>query len=114
MEECDNVFRAKYIFNDYSNSKEDRNLLSPDGEHSGLKEGRRGRPRADAVTTMMMEGSSSPSAIKCRFCQRVFPREKSLQTHVRTHTGKIKFSSAIQPSVFLFMLILFFCFSSFR
>ncbi|KAK6634444.1 hypothetical protein RUM43_011845 [Polyplax serrata] len=63
-------------------------LSSPESDQSSLKEGRRGRPRADAVTTMIQEGSSSPSAIKCRYCMRVFPREKSLQTHVRTHTGE--------------------------
>lgn len=67
----------------------ENSLSSPEGELSGIKEGKRGRPRADAVTTMMQEGSSSPSAIKCRFCMRVFPREKSLQTHVRTHTGML-------------------------
>lgn len=58
-------------------------------DQPNLKEGRRGRPRADAVTTMMMEGSSSPSTIKCKFCMRVFSREKSLQTHIRTHTGEL-------------------------
>ncbi|KAL0267892.1 UNVERIFIED_CONTAM: hypothetical protein PYX00_010035 [Menopon gallinae] len=61
---------------------------SANNDQPNLKEGRRGRPRADAVTTMMMEGSSSPSTIKCKFCMRVFSREKSLQTHIRTHTGE--------------------------
>lgn len=51
------------------------------------QENRRGRPRSEALTTLMMEGSTSPSAIKCKFCHRVFPREKSLQAHLRTHTG---------------------------
>ncbi|XP_069693141.1 zinc finger protein 367-like [Periplaneta americana] len=51
-------------------------------------ESKRGRPRADAITNLMVEGSTSPSAIKCRFCNRVFPREKSLQAHLRTHTGE--------------------------
>ena len=41
--------------------------------------GKRGRPRADVITTLIQEGSSSPSGIKCRICGRVFPREKSLQ-----------------------------------
>ncbi|XP_015510303.1 uncharacterized protein LOC107217320 isoform X1 [Neodiprion lecontei] len=49
---------------------------------------RRGRPRADALTNLMMQGSTSPSSIKCTFCNRVFPREKSLQAHLRTHTGE--------------------------
>lgn len=49
---------------------------------------KRGRPRADAITNLMMEGTTSPSSIKCRYCNRVFPREKSLQAHLRTHTGE--------------------------
>uniref|UniRef100_A0A182MFX1 C2H2-type domain-containing protein n=1 Tax=Anopheles culicifacies TaxID=139723 RepID=A0A182MFX1_9DIPT len=51
-------------------------------------ENKRGRPRSEALTTLMVEGSISPSAIKCKFCNRVFPREKSLQAHLRTHTGE--------------------------
>ena len=56
----------------------------------GSESHRRGRPRADALTNLMMQGSTSPSSIKCSFCNRVFPREKSLQAHLRTHTGKKK------------------------
>ena len=41
--------------------------------------GKRGRPRADVITHLILEGSSSPSGIKCRICNRIFPREKSLQ-----------------------------------
>lgn len=51
------------------------------------QENRRGRPRSEALSTLMIDGSKSPSAIKCKFCHRVFPREKSLQAHLRTHTG---------------------------
>ncbi|KAK0084479.1 hypothetical protein PV325_006959 [Microctonus aethiopoides] len=59
------------------------------GPRSGGSEShRRGRPRADALTNLMMQGSTSPSSIKCTFCNRVFPREKSLQAHLRTHTGE--------------------------
>lgn len=54
------------------------------------RENRRGRPRSEALTTLMFEGSTSPSAIKCTYCNRVFPREKSLQAHLRTHTGWFK------------------------
>ncbi|XP_071442659.1 zinc finger protein 367-like [Hetaerina americana] len=57
-------------------------------EVSSKQESRRGRPRADAINTLIQEGSTSPSAIKCRFCNRVFPRDKSLQAHLRTHTGE--------------------------
>lgn len=59
------------------------NMYGADG-----RENRRGRPRSEALTTLMIEGSTSPSAIKCTYCNRVFPREKSLQAHLRTHTGK--------------------------
>ncbi|EAL40339.3 AGAP010516-PA, partial [Anopheles gambiae str. PEST] len=51
-------------------------------------ESKRGRPRSEALTTLMVEGSISPSSIKCHYCNRVFPREKSLQAHLRTHTGE--------------------------
>lgn len=54
------------------------------------RENRRGRPRSEALTTLMIEGSTSPSSIKCSYCNRVFPREKSLQAHLRTHTGQYK------------------------
>lgn len=49
--------------------------------------GRRGRPRSESLTNLMIAGSTSPSSIKCKFCNRVFPREKSLAAHLRTHTG---------------------------
>ncbi|KAH9523374.1 hypothetical protein Btru_039862 [Bulinus truncatus] len=51
-------------------------------------QGKRGRPRADILTALMVEGSSSRSRIRCNKCSRVFPREKSLQAHLRTHTGE--------------------------
>jgi len=41
--------------------------------------GKRGRPRADHISHLILEGTSSPSGIKCKVCNRVFPREKSLQ-----------------------------------
>ncbi|TRY75324.1 hypothetical protein TCAL_08325 [Tigriopus californicus] len=53
-----------------------------------LDSSKRGRPRADLINHLMIEGSSSPSEIKCKVCHRVFPREKSLQAHLRTHTGE--------------------------
>lgn len=40
---------------------------------------KRGRPRADMISNLIIQGSSSPSEIKCKICHRVFPREKSLQ-----------------------------------
>lgn len=55
---------------------------------SGGREHKRGRPRSETLTNLMLEGSTSPSAIKCKYCYRVFPREKSLAAHLRTHTGE--------------------------
>ncbi|NXR12511.1 ZN367 protein, partial [Semnornis frantzii] len=54
-----------------------------------MKDGtRRGRPRADTVRDLINEGEHSSSRIRCNICNRVFPREKSLQAHKRTHTGE--------------------------
>ncbi|XP_076335062.1 zinc finger protein 367-like isoform X3 [Tachypleus tridentatus] len=49
--------------------------------------GRRGRSRLVTLTNLILEGSSSGSTIKCHICNRVFPRGKSLQAHLWTHTG---------------------------
>ena len=48
----------------------------------------RGRPRADVVNLLIEEGASSCCSIRCDICNRVFPREKSLQAHKRTHSGE--------------------------
>lgn len=48
---------------------------------SSQDSGKRGRPRADHISHLILEGTSSPSGIKCRVCNRVFPREKSLQVN---------------------------------
>ncbi|CAL8345199.1 unnamed protein product [Lota lota] len=58
---------------------------SPDQMKDGI---RRGRPRADTVQELITEGETSSSHIRCNICNRVFPREKSLQAHKRTHTGE--------------------------
>ncbi|XP_068523141.1 zinc finger protein 367 [Anas acuta] len=59
------------------------------GGHRHLKDrSRRGRPRADTVRDLISEGEHSSSRIRCNVCNRVFPREKSLQAHKRTHTGE--------------------------
>ncbi|XP_018326997.1 metal regulatory transcription factor 1-like [Agrilus planipennis] len=62
-------------------SPKENSVVSP-------SETRRGRPRAEFLNTLILEGSTSPSSIKCTYCSRVFPREKSLQAHLRTHTGE--------------------------
>lgn len=56
----------------------------------GAGSSKRGRPKSELLTTLMIQGSTSPSAIKCKFCNRVFPRDKSLSAHLRTHTGWLK------------------------
>ncbi|KAG8455324.1 hypothetical protein GDO86_001502 [Hymenochirus boettgeri] len=66
--------------------------LGPASQEDGalaLKDGiRRGRPRAETVRDLISEGEHSSSRIRCSICNRVFPREKSLQAHKRTHTGE--------------------------
>ncbi|XP_075405921.1 zinc finger protein 367 [Tenrec ecaudatus] len=70
-----------------SGGEEEEEASSPDSGH--LKDGiRRGRPRADTVQDLINEGEHSSSRIRCNICNRVFPREKSLQAHKRTHTGE--------------------------
>lgn len=76
-------------------SPESSNCESPEfnGEcvtpgSSGRENNRRGRPRSEILPTLIFEGVTSPSSIKCKFCNRAFPREKSLQAHLRTHTGE--------------------------
>lgn len=60
-----------------------------DSATAGNSSSKRGRPKSELLTTLMIQGSTSPSAIKCKFCNRVFPRDKSLSAHLRTHTGII-------------------------
>lgn len=71
----------KYSDENNHHNRHDKNAAT-------LDNGRRGRPRADAITTLIIEGATSPSSIKCGICNRVFPRLKSLQAHTRTHTGE--------------------------
>lgn len=72
------------------NERFENNGISPCPDIRCLNsEGKRGRPRADIINSLIIEGAQSPSSIKCRICNRVFPREKSLQAHLRTHTGNI-------------------------
>ncbi|KAM5228099.1 zinc finger protein 367 [Ctenodactylus gundi] len=70
-----------------SGGEDEEEASSPDS--GPLKDGiRRGRPRADTVRDLINEGEHSSSRIRCNICNRVFPREKSLQAHKRTHTGE--------------------------
>ncbi|XP_053911357.1 zinc finger protein 367 [Cuculus canorus] len=70
--------------------EEEEAARNPGGaRHRHAKDGiRRGRPRADTVRDLINEGEHSSSRIRCNICNRVFPREKSLQAHKRTHTGE--------------------------
>lgn len=63
-------------------------FMSPDRSKNQQESGKRGRPRADMVSNLILEGSKSKNNIKCHICSRDFPREKSLQAHLRTHTGE--------------------------
>lgn len=49
---------------------------------------KRGRPKLEEISSLIKEGAQSKSPIRCRFCKRAFPREKSLQAHQRIHTGE--------------------------
>uniref|UniRef100_A0A4W5M4R3 Zinc finger protein 367 n=1 Tax=Hucho hucho TaxID=62062 RepID=A0A4W5M4R3_9TELE len=69
-----------------TNTASEADLAAPSDQ---IKDGiRRGRPRADTVRELINKGESSSSRIRCNICNRVFPREKSLQAHKRTHTGE--------------------------
>ncbi|NXN30819.1 ZN367 protein, partial [Nycticryphes semicollaris] len=81
-------------------ARDEEEAGSPGGEKVGIRRVfswavistqdrlRRGRPRADTVPELINEGVHSSSSIRCNVCYRVFPREKSLQAHKRTHTGE--------------------------
>ncbi|XP_013776623.1 zinc finger protein 367-like [Limulus polyphemus] len=72
-----------------NSSPDDSVGLSTNSSNQKQKEsGRRGRPKLDSLTNLILEGSSSKSSIRCNVCNRVFPRGKSLQAHMRTHTGE--------------------------
>lgn len=79
----------KYVKQEHPEFSEKSPANGSPGTPMSTNETRRGRPRAEALNTLIMQGSTSPSSIKCSFCSRVFPREKSLQAHLRTHTGKL-------------------------
>ncbi|CAG0917464.1 unnamed protein product [Notodromas monacha] len=88
-----NILQVSSSSHDHSFNQDDEQLVYNDSpnQHSVTPKRsdlQRGRPRADAITNLIIKGSSSKSNIKCPVCTRVFPREKSLQAHLRTHTGE--------------------------
>ena len=79
---------------------------------NGQDSGRRGRPRADHISNLINSGINSPNGIKCRVCNRVFPREKSLQ--VRNHAIIALFFDRIHTMAFFMCsmltdLLTYFC-----
>lgn len=73
----------------------DQVACSPTGsttsEHSqngSSKSTRIGRPRKAELQHLQDEGEQSESMMKCLVCKRVFPRIKSLEAHMRIHTGE--------------------------
>ncbi|XP_046682901.1 protein suppressor of hairy wing-like isoform X2 [Homalodisca vitripennis] len=91
-ETCDNVHETDSLNSSFSDcttkSQCSEGLSCSSKEQLSRFENKRGRPKAAVIGNLMIEGSNSVSDIKCKFCCRVFPREKSLQAHLRTHTGE--------------------------
>lgn len=84
-----NISNNSFCENDNENENDDNSsLLGENNENSDNSQARRGRPKLDAIKCLISSASDSKSAIRCHTCNRVFPREKSLQAHIRTHTGE--------------------------
>lgn len=77
------------ILKNTDNQMLNKSFDSAKTEYDVSKSTKRGRPKSELLTTLMLQGSTSPSTIKCKYCNRVFPRDKSLSAHLRTHTGMI-------------------------
>lgn len=67
-------------------------LISGDNSSTPEKpaKGKIGRPRKAELQHLQKEGEQSPSEMKCLVCKRVFPRIKSLEAHMRIHTGGMR------------------------
>lgn len=70
------------------NDSINKSLLYQTPQNNSNALNRRGRPKLEEISELILSGSNSKSSIKCDVCHRVFPREKSLQAHLRTHTGE--------------------------
>ncbi|XP_039258781.2 uncharacterized protein LOC120335352 [Styela clava] len=87
MSECGTP-RSHIAESSISSNNDSFSCLTPKGITVTPTSSKRGRPRADVISTLQYVGSNSNCTIRCRICHRVFPREKSLQAHLRTHTGE--------------------------
>lgn len=76
---------AESMGHSFANENDDSLISRNNYNENNLK---RGRPRAEVINNLIIEGTSSHSSIRCDICNRVFPREKSLQAHKRIHTGE--------------------------
>lgn len=83
-----NISNNSYCENENENDDNSSLLGGENNENSDNSQARRGRPKLDAIKCLISSASDSKSAIRCHTCNRVFPREKSLQAHIRTHTGE--------------------------
>ena len=57
-------------------------FMSPDRSKAQQESGKRGRPRADMVTNLILEGSQSGNAIKCHICSRY---DKTIRNHFKNN-----------------------------
>lgn len=80
----------RVTFSPRSSSASSQEADSLEGDSPCVKgdNNKRGRPRAEKISSLIFEGALSTNNIRCKICSRVFPREKSLQAHMRTHTGE--------------------------
>lgn len=94
--------RLRPVQNFYSPSSGSDSIISPDlstsfnspspsssriSPPSSSSSSKRGRPKSETLTNLITEGKDSQSNIKCKYCSRVFPRDKSLNAHERIHLG---------------------------
>lgn len=86
---------TKQPYDNYENTfpKRSHCLSTPNSDldgslHSANSSAKRGRPSQEEISELILSGTSAKTGIKCAVCQRTFPREKSLQAHLRTHTGE--------------------------
>ncbi|CAK9298431.1 unnamed protein product [Gordionus sp. m RMFG-2023] len=76
------------------NAQNNPNILADNNsdENTAGLVNKRGRPKLDNISYLMLKGKVTPHKIRCQICQRIFPREKSLKAHTRTHTGEKPFA----------------------